>query len=115
MDFEKNVKDWFALDDQLKQLNERAKAIRDKRADIAAHLIHHVNENNMDNPVIRLGDSRQIRFATVKETQSLTFKHLETCLGEMIKNEDQVKKIIDYVKAKRRVESHAEIKRLYPN
>ena len=114
MDFEKNVKDWFVLDDQLKQLAERTKAIRDKRADIATHLIQHVSENNMDNPVIRLGDI-QIRFTTVKETQSLTFKHLETCLGDIIKNEEQVKKIIDYVKSKRRVESRSEIKRLYPN
>ena len=31
-------------------------------------------------------------------TQQLTFKYLEICLSEIIKNEDQVNKIVDYVK-----------------
>jgi hypothetical protein len=51
----------------------------------------------------------------VKDTQQLTFKHLETCLSEIIKNEEQVKKIIEYVKNKREVNYVPEIKRIYNN
>jgi hypothetical protein len=51
----------------------------------------------------------------VKETQPLTFKYLETCLREIIKNEEQVTKIVEYIKNKRDVSYSPEIKRLYKN
>jgi hypothetical protein len=41
----------------------------------------------------------------------LTYKYLETSLGEIIKNETQVKQIINYLKEKREIKLVSEIKR----
>jgi hypothetical protein len=64
--------------------------------------------------VIQISDGK-IKFIKTKDTQVLTFKYLETCLHEIIKNEDQVNKIIEYIKNKRDVKYVAEIKRFYNN
>ena len=41
----------------------------------------------------------------------LTFRYIEKSLGEVIKNESQVKQIVEYLKNKREIKSVSEIKR----
>ena len=54
-----------------------------------------------------------MRVVQNKETQPLTFKFLETCLSEIIKNEEQVSQIVNYIKNKRDVKYVTELKRFY--
>ena len=75
---------------------------------------HHIETNKLTNASVKIGDG-QLKFIQVKETQPLTFKYLENCLSEIIKNEEQVKQIVDYVKNKREVKFVSEIKRTYTN
>ena len=46
---------------------------------------------------------------------NLTFKYVEKSLGEIIEDENQVKKIMDYLKKNRDIKSVAEIKRYSTN
>lgn len=114
MSFEQQVQQWVTIDNQMKLLSDKMKELREKKSELSEQLNEHVETNNLTNSSITLGDG-QLKFVKVKETQPLTFKYLETCLGEIIKNEEQVKKIIEYVKNKREVKEVSEIKRLYKN
>ena len=95
------------LTDQIKNLRERKNTLNDA-------IFNHVENSNLTNTAIQISDGK-IKFIKTKDTQVLTFKYLETCLHEIIKNDDQVNKIIEYVKNKRDVKYVAEIKRFYNN
>lgn len=114
MSFEQNIQQWVSIDNQLKTLSDKIKELREKKQVLTENINHHIEEANLTNATIKISDG-QLKFVKVKETQPLTFKYLETCLSEIIKNEDQVQKIIDYIKNKREVKSVSEIKRLYAN
>jgi len=113
MSFEQNIQQWVAIDNQMKILNEKMKELRDKKNTLTNQINNHV-ETEQFSGSINISDG-QLRFVKVKETQQLTFKYLETCLGEIIKNEEQVKKIVEYIKNKREVKYVPEIKRFYAN
>ena len=114
MNFEPHLQQWVAIDNQMRILNDRMKELRDKKNIVTEQINTHVETSNLTNSIVKINDG-QLKFLTVKDTQQLTFKHLETCLSEIIKNEEQVKKIIEYVKNKREVNYVPEIKRIYNN
>lgn len=114
MSFEQNIQQWVSIDNQIKALNDRLKDLREKKHDLSETINQHIEESNLTNATIKISDG-QLKFVKVKETQPLTFKYLETCLNDIIKNEDQVQKIVEYIKNKRETKSVSEIKRLYNN
>jgi len=114
MSFEQQLQQWVAIDNQMKTLNDRMKELRDKKNVLSQNINTHIETNNLSESSVKLSDG-QLKFVKVKDTQQLTFKYLETCLREIIKNEEQVTKIVDYVKNKREVKYVPEIKRLYTN
>ena len=114
MSFEQQLQQWVVIDNQMKTLNERMKELRDKKNVLSQNINTHIETHNLTDSAVKLSDG-QLKFVKVKDTQQLTFKYLETCLREIIKNEEQVTKIVDYVKNKRDVKYVPEIKRLYTN
>jgi seryl-tRNA synthetase len=112
MSFEQNIQQWVALDNQMKVLNEKLKELRDEKNNLSQEINNHIETQELTNVSVKINDG-QLKFVKVKETQQLTFKYLETCLSEIISNEEQVKQIIDYIKNKREVKYVSEIKRLY--
>ena len=114
MSFEQHIQQWVSIDNQMKQLTDQVKILRDKKNTLNDAILNHVDNSNLSNSMIQISDGK-IKFIRTKDTQVLTFKYLETCLHEIIKNEDQVNKIIEYVKNKRDVKYVAEIKRFYNN
>jgi hypothetical protein len=114
MSFEQHIQQWVSIDNQMKQLTDKLKELRDKKNTLNDTIFNHVDNSNLTNATIQISDGK-IKFIKTKDTQCLTFKYLETCLHEIIKNDDQVNKIIEYVKNKRDVKYVAEIKRFYNN
>jgi len=114
MSFEQQIQQWIAIDNQMKNLNDKMKELRNKKNNISEQINTHIETSQLSDASIKISDG-QLKFIKVKETQQLTFKYLETCLSEIIKNEEQVKKIVDYIKNKREVKYVPEIKRLYNN
>jgi hypothetical protein len=112
MSFESQIQQWIAVDNQMKLLNDKMKELRDKKNIITEQINTHVETSQLSNASIKISDG-QLKFVKVKETQQLTFKYLETCLSEIIKNEEQVQKIVEYIKNKREVNYVPEIKRFY--
>ena len=114
MSFEQQIQRWVAIDNQIKILSDEMKELRDKKNAISTQINTHIETSELNNSSVKISDG-ELRFVKVKETQQLTFKYLETCLSEIIKNEEQVKKIVEYIKNKREVKYVPEIKRLYHN
>lgn len=114
MSFEQQIQQWVHIDNQLKTFNEKVKELRDKKNSIFEKINNHIEENQLNNNTIKISDG-QLKFVKTKESQPLTFKYLENCLSEIIKNEEQVKKIVEYIKNKREVKYIPEIKRFYNN
>ena len=114
MSFEDNINKWVIIDNHIKKLNEKVKELRDQRNSITEEINHHVDSKQLSNSSVKINDG-QLKFIKVKETQPLTFKYLENCLSEIISNEEQVKKIIEYIKNKRETKYVSDIKRSYNN
>jgi ferritin len=114
MSFEQHIQQWVSIDNQMKQLTDKIKELRDKKNTLNDAIFSHVEKSNLSNATVQISDGK-IKFVQTKDTQVLTFKYLETCLHEIIKNEDQVNKIIDYIKNKREIKYVPEIKRFYNN
>jgi ribosomal protein S15P/S13E len=114
MSFEQHIQQWVSIDNQMKQLTEKIKELRDKKSTLNDAIFNHVDNSNLSNATVQISDGK-IKFVKTKDTQVLTFKYLETCLHEIIKNEEQVNKIIEYIKNKREVKYVSEIKRFLNN
>jgi uncharacterized coiled-coil DUF342 family protein len=110
MSFEENIKQWVLLDNQLKILNEKAKEIREKRSSVNENIQTIVQKNNLLNKSVQISDGN-LKFVSTRVPAPLTYKYLETSLGEIIKNETQVKQIINYLKQNREIKLVSEIKR----
>jgi hypothetical protein len=111
MNFESNIQQWITIDNQIKVHNEKIKELRDKKTMLGKQLTEHAFSNNLSNSTIRMGDTK-LRFTNTKLTEPITFKYLENTLKEVIKNENQVKILMDHIKQKRSFKEIQEIKRL---
>ena len=114
MSFESQIQQWVSLDNQLKQLNEKVKDLRDKSNNLEENITSYASENNLSNATVKISDGR-LKFTNTKVQEPLTFKYLEKTLGEVIKNESQVKLIMEHLKQKRAVKIVPEIKRFSNN
>ena len=114
MSFENQIQRWVSIDNQLKQINEKAKELREKRNTLEQNITTYASSNNLSNSIIQISDGR-LKFANTKIQEPLTFKYLEKTLGEVIKNESQVHVIMEHLKQKRAVKIVPEIKRFSNN
>ena len=114
MSFENQIQQWVSLDNQLKQLNEKVKELRDKRNNLEDNITTYASENNLSNATVQISDGK-LKFVNTKVPEPLTFKYLEKTLGEVIKNENQVKLIMEHIRQKREIKVVPEIKRFSNN
>jgi hypothetical protein len=114
MSFEQQVQQWVSIDNQIRLLNDKIRDLRDKKTKLTTNLNDYAKDNNMTNSTIQISDGK-LKFASTKVQSPLTFKYLEKSLSEIIKNETQVKQIVEYIKTKREVKTVPEIKRFSNN
>jgi hypothetical protein len=101
---EQYTQQWIIIDNKLKALNEQIKELREKRNSLNDNLIKYsINNNNNNN---------KLKFVNTKVYEPLTFKYLEKSLGEIIKNDLQVKLIVEQLKIRRTYKNVTEIKRI---
>jgi hypothetical protein len=114
MSFEGQIQQWVQIDNQLKQLNEKTKDLRDKRNSLEQNITTHAFSNNLSNSTVKISDGR-LKFINTKVQEPLTFKYLEKTLSEIVKNESQVKLMMEHIRQKRAVKIVPEIKRFSNN
>ena len=114
MSFEGQIQQWVQLDNQLKQINEKVKDLREKRNTLEQNITTYAASNNLTNSTVQISDGK-LKFANTKVQEPLTFKYLEKTLNEVIKNESQVKLIMEHIRQKREIKIVPEIKRFSNN
>lgn len=113
-EFQEDIKQWVALDTQLKLITDKAKDVRNERNEKSDTIMEFVDDNNLSSSIIKISDGK-LRFTTNKQTAPLTLGFLEKCLMELFNNEEKVVQIMDYVKDKREIKYNNDIKRYYNN
>jgi hypothetical protein len=114
MSFENQIKQWVQLDNEIKLLNDRTKVLREKRNTLEKNITTHATSNGLSNSEVQLNNDK-LKFVNTRVPEQLTFKYLERTLGEIIKNENQVKLIMEHLKNKREIKVVPEIKRFSNN
>jgi hypothetical protein len=114
MSFENQIQQWVQIDNQLKQINEKTKELREHRNALEKNITTYASSNNLSNATVQINDGK-LKFASSKVPEPLTFKYLEKTLTEIIKNENQVKLIMEHIKQKREIKIVPEIKRFSNN
>ena len=113
MSFQENVQNWVSLDNELRILSNKVRIIREERSTLGKTISSYVESKELQNATIEISDGK-LKFQNFKVSQPLTYKLVETCLNDVM-DEEQVKKIIKYIKSKREVKMVSDIKRSYSN
>jgi hypothetical protein len=111
MSFDDNIRNWVALDNKIKLMNESLRDLRSERTELCIDLHDYAKENNLEKHVIQITDGK-LKFANNKMTAPITLKYLEKCLIDIINDKEQVSQIIDYIKTHREIKYSSDIKRI---
>jgi len=111
-DFHENIKQWVLLDNQLVEMRNKSKEMRERKNNLTDNLYNHAEQNNLETATIQISDGI-LKFQQLKQTSPLTFRFLEECLNDCLGDEEKVKNIIKYVKSKRCEKISYIIKRTY--
>ena len=79
MSFENDIKQWVQIDNQLKELNERTKVLREKRNSLEKNITTYATSNNLSNSTVQIGDGK-LKFTNTRVPEPLTFKYLDISL-----------------------------------
>jgi len=110
MNFEQQVQQWVAIDNQLKRLNDQTKQLREKRSVMSNTITTYAANHGLSSSGIKVSDGT-LKIVRTRVPEQLTFKYLEKSLSKIIKNENQVKQILDHIKSNREITVVPEIKR----
>ena len=112
MSFESSIQNWVSLDNQIRTLSERVKALRTERNDVGDNIMAYVETNELNNAVVKISDGK-LRFGVTRQTAPLTLRHVEDCLGKCINDTSKVSAIMNYIKSTRDIRENSDIKRSY--
>ena len=114
MTFERSIKEWVILDNQIKSKNEELKGLRNQKNDLNNNIVNYVNNNNLTKSIVNISDGR-LKFINSNQVEPLTFKYLENTLNKIISDSKQVESILNALKQNRSIKSSLEIKRFSNN
>jgi len=109
-EFVQNIQKWVILDKQLKFVNEKTRQIRQTKSELTTHICDYMQQKQWTNKPIDITDG-VIKFVEKREYSPLSFGYIEECLDELIQDESQVDRIIQYLKDHREVKTSCEIRR----
>jgi chromatin segregation and condensation protein Rec8/ScpA/Scc1 (kleisin family) len=110
-DFRQNVIGWVKLDNQIRELNNRVRELREERADMAERVRYSMDEKDTDAAVEI--DSSRLTFGERNYSKPISRKFLRQCLGECISDASSVDKLMDYIISKLEVSTKWEVKRSF--
>jgi len=111
-EFHENIKQWVLLDNELTDMRNKSKEMRERKNNLTNSLYNYAEQNNLDTATIQISDGI-LKFQQIKQTSPPTFKFIEECLNDCLDNEEKVKNIIKYIKSKREEKISYVVKRSY--
>ena len=110
MNFKQTIQCWVDVDSQLKELQSKVTELREKKQLLTTNITEYAEKNNLQKNPISIPNG-VLKIVNTNSQTILTYKYFEKCLHGIIKNETQVKQIIEYIKKNREITTIAEIKR----
>jgi len=107
MSFEQEIADWINIDNEIKKVSEHLNKLKEKKSSLHDKIISYAKCKS----VIQYKQEK-LKYTSVNTYQPLTFTYLDKCLKEIIKKDEQVAQIINYIKQKREFKIIEDIKRL---
>ena len=114
MSFEQTIQQWISLDDEIKIYSEKLKELREKKNNLEQKATQMANDKKLINSSIKINNNN-LKIVNTKITPPLTFRYLEKSLGKIIQNNDQVQRILAFIKNNRDTKIIQEIKRFSNN
>lgn len=106
----KCIQNYVNIDDNLKIINQKTKILKEKKNNLSKVICSYIQDNNI-NKNIKISDGT-LKITEKKEYTPLSYTYLEDCLTEIIKDDNKVSYIIDYLKENREIKTSLEIKRI---
>ena len=110
--FKENIKEWVKLDNEIKNLNKQISEIRVNKSECLEQILRYHNQENIATNSIIISDGR-LRISTTKLAKPISIQFLKECLSDIIEDNEDVDKIIDYINEKRNYKVEQNIKRYY--
>jgi hypothetical protein len=102
---------WIKIDNRIQQLSAELKQLRHDKNILESTLTNYAKENDMENSTVRVNNNK-IKFSVTKTAEPITFKYLERNLCNIIKNEEQLQKTMEYLKDNREVKYNYSVKQV---
>jgi hypothetical protein len=102
---------WINIDNRIQELNAELKQLRNDKNILENALTKYAKDNKIENSTVKVNNNK-IKFGVTKTTEPITFKYLERNLCNIIKNEDQLQKTMEYLKDNREVKYNYTIKQV---
>ena len=94
------IQRWVQLDNQVKQINDEVRELRESRNNVESSILAHVADNNLSHATVRIKDGT-LKFAfNVKQPPALTLAFLSEALAECCPPQ-QAAAIMQHIRAKR--------------
>ena len=110
MSMENNIKNWLVLDNKIKQLNQQISELREKKNSYKNNIYEHFQRNNLNHATIKIGDD-YLKFVETKQQSPISYKFLIKALKNYLTDENDIEKIINYIKTNRENKIINDIKR----
>lgn len=111
MSLNDTVTKWIKLDNKIQELNAELKQLRHDKNVLETALTNYAKDNDMENSTVKVNNNK-IKFSVTKSAEPITFKYLEKNLCNIIKNEDQLQKTMEYLKDNREVKYNYSVKQV---
>ena len=112
MSFEEKIKYWIEIDSKIKKLNEETRRLRELKNNVSEKINIIVNNNKLQDSILEIPGGK-LKFTQSKTLQPITLKYIESCLSNIIQDQDQVQQVMTYIKDQREVKTSSDIKRFY--
>ena len=87
-------------ENNIKLINNKLKAVKDSKNNVEDTILRLLTTNNLTNKKIKINNS-YVACQYNYQNPGLSYKFLESTLSEYLNDEDESKKICDFIKSKR--------------
>ena len=100
LSLEQRIQHWVHLDNNIKQINDQVRELRESRNEVESSILTHVANNNLSHATVRIKDGT-LKFAfNVKQPPAITLSFLGEALAECCPPQ-QADAIMQHIRAKR--------------
>jgi hypothetical protein len=108
--FEQYIQKWVLVDNQLKELQEKTKKVREWKHKLTNVITEKMTEKEWKHKIFEIPNG-EIKCFDRKEYSSLTFGYIEECMKQIIPNEKEVQFVMDYLREHREMKIVSDLRR----